>query len=407
MKLLMVSAYLPSLSSAAGERNYHFLKALSQQHTVSLLSLVDSAMLDADEVRSHLEELASPVVLLPFSIPRSKRWQQVQTIALGKSYLLNLFAIDDVQAALDDLLARDQYDAVLFESVLMADYRLPAGLMTIIDQHNIEHELYQRAYEQQKIGFRKWYNWCEYRLVKRAEIERCRKADLVLMTSDRERLIMRDLLPSTAIEVVRTGLDVDAYGETYAALEVPHQIVFTGTMNYFPNMDGALFFARECWPLIREQVPDASWQIVGRTPTPEVQRLAELPGVTVTGAVPDVRPYLAAAAVAIAPLRIGSGTRVKILEAFAMRKAVVSTTVGYQGLAIESGKHLLIADRPEAFAQAVVDLLRDPSARGALGKAGRILVEEEYSWAQSRARLIQLLDAFENKCGDRAAAKIN
>ena len=405
MKLLMVSAYLPSLSSAAGERNYHFLKALAEQHTVSLVSLVDSAMLDADAVRAHLEELASPVVLIPFSIPRSKRWQQVETIARGKSYLLNLFAIDDVQAALDDLLARDQYDAVLFESMLMADYRLPAGLKTIIDQHNVEHELYQRAYEQQKIGMRKWYNWSEYRLVKRAEIERCGKADLVLMTSERERLMMRDLLPDTAIEVVRTGLDVDAYGEMYGVPEVPHQIVFTGTMNYFPNIDGALFFAQECWPRIREQVPDATWQIVGRTPTPEVQRLAELPGVTVTGAVPDVRPYLAAAAVAIAPLRIGSGTRVKILEAFAMCKAVVSTTVGYQGLAIESGKHLLIADQPQAFAQAVVDLLRNPSARAALGNAGRTLVEEEYSWAQSRARLIQLLDAFNNRYSDHAAVE--
>ncbi len=404
MKLLMVSAYLPTLSTAPGERNYHFLKALAQRHTVGLLSLVDGATLDADAARPHLEELASPVRLIPFSIPRSKRWQQIETIARGKSYLLNLFSIEDVQAALDEMLARDQYDAVMFESMLIADYRLPVGIKTIIDQHNVEHELYQRAYEQQRIGLRKWYNWCEYRLVRRAELERCRKADLVVVTSERERVIMRDLLPDTRIEVVRSGLNIEAYGETDATPEVPHQIVFTGTMNYFPNADAAHFFARECWPLIREQVPDASCQFVGRNPPPSVQRLAELPGITVTGAVPDVRPYLAASAVAIAPLRIGSGTRVKILEAFAMRKAVVSTTVGYQGLAVESGKHLLIADQPAAFAEAVVALLRDPAARVALGNAGRALVEEEYSAAQSRTQLLRILDDFFDGRGDPVTA---
>ncbi|HEX6800053.1 MAG TPA: glycosyltransferase [Ktedonobacterales bacterium] len=405
MKLLIVSAYLPSLSSAAGERNYHFLKALAQQHSVSLLSLVDDATLAAagDGALAELEELAHPVRLISHKIPGSKRWLQIQTITRGRSYLLNLFALEEVQAALDELFAHGRYDAVLFESVLMADYRLPAGVKTIIDQHNVEHELLQRTYEQEKPGLRKWYNWREYQLVKRAELERCRRADLVVVTSERERLILRDLLPDTAIEVVRTGIDVDAYGGTYGEPEAPHQIVFTGTMNYFPNMDGALYFAQACWPLIREQVPDASWQIVGRNPTPEVQKLAELPGVTVTGAVPDVRPYLAASAVAVAPLRIGSGTRVKILEALAMRKAVVSTTIGYQGLAVESGKHLLIADQPEAFAQAVVELLHDPAERAALGNAGRTLVEDEYSWAQTRTRLVEVLDEFFSGCGDRAA----
>ena len=404
MKLLMVSAYLPSLSSAAGERNYHFLKALAQRHSISLLSLVDDATLaDAgDGALAELESLAHPVRLISHKVPSSKRWLQIQTITRGRSFLLNLFALEEVQAALDDLFARERYDAVLFESVLMADYRLPAGVKTIIDQHNVEHELLQRTYEQERPGLRKWYNWREYQLVKQAELERCRKADLVVVTSGRERLILRDLLPDTAIEVVRTGIDVDAYGGTYAEPEAPHQIVFTGTMNYFPNIDGALYFAQECWPLIREQVPDASWQIVGRNPTPEVQKLAELPGVTVTGPVPDVRPYLAASAVAIAPLRIGSGTRVKILEALAMRTAVVSTTVGYQGLAVESGKHLLIADQPEAFAQAVVDLLHNPVQRAALGNEGRTLVEDEYSWAQARTRLTAVLDEFGSRWGDPA-----
>jgi len=405
MNLLMVSAYLPGLSSTAGERNYHLLRALAHQHTVSLLSMVDSAEVEAYDVRPLLEDLAYSVRLIPHEIPHFKRWQQLLSVARGRSYILNLFALKEVQSALDKMLARDHYDAVLFESALVAGYRLSAGVKVIIDQHNIEHELLRLTYEQEKIGLRKWYNWYEYRLVKRAEIERCRNADLVLVTSERERHILKGLLPENLIEVVRMGIDIEAYGEICVVQEVPHQIIFTGTMNYYPNINGVLFFAQQCWPLIRAQVPDATWKIVGRNPPPEVQRLAELPGVTVIGSVPDVRPYLATSAVAIAPLQIGSGTRVKILEAFAMRKAVVSTSIGYQGLAVESGKHLLIEDQPEAFVQAVVKLLHNPSMRIALGSAGRALVEAEYSWEQARAQLLHVLDGSNIGCGDRTAVK--
>jgi sugar transferase (PEP-CTERM/EpsH1 system associated) len=392
MHLLMVSAYPPDLGSTAGERNYHFLKALARQHTVSLLSLVDGAEVEAHGGRLPVEDFAYPVQLIPRKIPHFKRLQQLLSIARGRSYSLHMFALKEMQAALDTMLVRDNYDAVFFESALIAGYRLPTGVQVIIDQHNIEHELLQLTYEREKRWLRKWYNWYEYRLVKPVEIERCRKADLVLVTTERERLLLKQLLPEALIEAVRTGIDIGAYGNISSVQEVPHQIVFTGTMDYYPNTNAVLSFAQQCWPLIRARVPDANWQIVGRNPPPEVQRLAELPGVTVTGSVPDVRPYLAASAVAIAPLQIGSGTRVKILEAFAMRKAVVSTSVGYQGIAIESGKHLLIADHPEKFADAVVKLLHNPSARIALGNAGRALVEAEYSWEQAGNQLLRVID---------------
>ena len=400
MHLLMVSAYLPSLSStadarrysSAGERGYYFLRALARHHTVSLLSLVDGTEAEAYGGRLPVEDLAHRVQLIPRNMPHFKRLQQLLSVARGRSYSLHMFALKEVQAALDTMLARDHYDAVFFESALTAGYRLPAGVQVIIDQHNIEHELLQRIYKQEKQGLRKWYNWYEYRLVKQAEIERCRKADLILVTSERERQILKALLPENLIEVVRIGVDVEAFSEILGVQEVPHQIIFTGTMNYYPNINAVLLFAQQCWPLIRAQVPDATWQIVGKNPPPEVWKLGELPGVTVTGTVPDVRPYLAASAVAIAPLQIGSGTRVKILEAFAMRKAVVSTTLGYEGLAVESGKHLLKADQPEEFVQTVVELLDNPSRCIALGNAGRALVEAEYSWEQAGAQLLRVLD---------------
>jgi len=174
--------------------------------------------------------------------------------------------------------------------------------------------------------------------------------------------------------------------------EIVDRIIFTGTMNYYPNIDAVLYFARECWPLILSQVPNATWQIVGKDPTPEVSDLAELPGITVTGSVPDVTCYLAAATVAIAPILIGGGTRLKILEALAMRKAVVTTSRGCEGLSIIPGKHLIVADQAQAFAQAVVDLMQDRERRKALGNAGRALVEAVYSWERCGAQAVRALE---------------
>jgi glycosyltransferase involved in cell wall biosynthesis len=160
----------------------------------------------------------------------------------------------------------------------------------------------------------------------------------------------------------------------------------------FFYIEAVVSFARQCWPFIKAEIPDATWTIVGREPPPEVRELGTAPGITVTGTVSDVRPYFSTSAVAIAPLHIGGGTRLKILEAFAMRKAVVSTSIGCEGLAVLPGEHLLIADRPEEFAQAVITLLKDPEARTRLGNAGRILVEEEYSWENCGAQLLCALE---------------
>jgi len=392
MKFLIVSPYLPYPTSGARARNYYLLKALAHRHTVSLLALVDITEAGAYSDQSLPEDFAHITRVIPRPTPHSKRWQQLITAARGKSYLLNLFTSVEMQDALDTIMACDHYDVVLFESVLISGYRVPGNVKVVIDQHNIEHELLQRTYQHERMSLRRFYNWQEYRLIKQAEIERCRKANLILVTSERERLLLKSMLPRNVIEVVSNGVDTDAFRGMCAEQEVAKQIIFSGAMNYYPNVDAVLFFAQKCWPLIRAQVPDASWQIVGRNPPSEVQRLAELPGVTVTGSVPDVRPYLTASVVAIAPLHIGSGTRLKILEALAMQKAVVSTSLGCEGLSVVPGKHLIVADEPEAFAQAVIELMKHPAKRRALGMAGRSLVEAEYSWERCGNQLLHALE---------------
>lgn len=394
MRMLVLCADIPSPTTGANARNYHLLRALASQHTVSCLALVRTYDKQAASAMSSLNELVRTLRVVHCQATYSNRWQQLLNVVRRKSHLLYFHIVPEVQAALDEILADDTYDAVLFESVLLAGYRLPSGMKIIIDQHNIEYEVLQRTSQYEKMSLRKWYNWQESHLLKQGEIARCRAANLLLVTSERERLLLQKILPKQCPTVVPNGVDTEAFQGQDTEHVIPNQIIFTGTMDYYPNVEAVVSFARTCWPLIRAQVPDATWLIVGRNPLPEVQRLADLPGVTVTGSVPDVRPYLAQSAVAIAPLHIGSGTRLKILEAFAMHKAVVTTALGCEGLAVDPGKHALVADTPEAFAEAVMKLLANRLLCTTLGDAGRSLVEAEYQWNKCGARLLQALETW-------------
>lgn len=392
MKLLMILPSFPSPTWGGGTRNFYLLKALAHKHKVSLLALDNIEEVKTYCDTSVVENLVFNMQVINRPALGTKRLRQLIDLIFGRSYLLKVHKTPEMQKAIDKLLDRDHYDAVLFEGALIAGYRVPDSVKVILDQHNIEHELLRRTFQREKAYLRKGYNWLESRLVRPVEIERCRRSDAVVVTSERERLSLKSMSPSSVIEVVPNGVDVWAFRKSDSWQEVPGRIIFTGTFSHYPNIDAVLFFAQKCWPIIQAQVPFATWQIVGSNPTPEVRRLAELPGVTVTGTVPDVRPYLAAAEVAIVPLSIGSGTRLKILEALAMQKAVVSTNIGCEGLSVVSGKHLIVADEPEAFAQTVVTLLRDPEIRLTLGAAGRELVEAEYSWEQSGDKLLHVLE---------------
>ena len=396
MKILMVSPYIPSPTSGNRCRSYYLLKMLARQHSVSLLALDEGATIPLPHDMVSLESFTQRVELLHPSRSYPKRLRQLVNVITGKSNTLAEIGTRETQSVLDTLFDRDHYDAVVFETALTAGYRLPEYVKVIANQHNIEFEFLQRTYKHQKDWLRKWYYYREYRLIKPTEIRLCQEADAIAVTSERERLLLKKMLPYKIIETVPNGVDIAYFHGASEEPEVKGRIVFTGAMDYHPNVEAVLFFAKKCWPLIRERIPDASWQIVGKNPLLDVQKLAELPGVTVTGSVADVRPYFASATVAIVPLRVGGGTRLKILEAMAMRKAVVSTSLGCEGLSVVPEQHLLVADEPETFAQAVVRLLRNAEERQSLATAGRALVEEQYSWEQCGDRLQHILDQLNN-----------
>ncbi len=221
----------------------------------------------------------------------------------------------------------------------------------------------------------------EWRSIRHYGAEACARAGLTVAVSEADRALLRAGAPGADIRAIPTGVDT-AYFHPNGAAEAPATLVFTGSMDWYPNEDAILYFLEAILPEIRREVPGVSLVVVGRDPTDRLRAAGAAAGIRVTGTVPDVRPYVAEAAVYVVPLRVGGGTRLKIFEALAMGKAVVSTRVGAEGLPIVSDRHFLQADSPAAFAQAVVSLLKDADRRRALGLAGRRLVEERYSWSQ-------------------------
>jgi glycosyltransferase involved in cell wall biosynthesis len=185
----------------------------------------------------------------------------------------------------------------------------------------------------------------------------------------------------SAAHVVQTGVDTRYFTPAAEEARRPAHLVFTGSMDWLPNEDGMLYFVSEILPLIRRAEPGTTLSIIGRSPTPAVRRLEQEPGIEVTGSVDDVRPHVSAGSVYIVPLRVGGGTRLKIFEAMGMGKAIVSTTVGAEGLPVTDGGDILIADAPESFAGAVVRLLREDGLRRRLERAARALVVGRYDWS--------------------------
>jgi glycosyltransferase involved in cell wall biosynthesis len=257
------------------------------------------------------------------------------------------------------------------------------GAPSVLFTHNVESEIWRRHYETAANPLKKALLRQQWQRMLRFEREALARFDVVLAVSEADGETFERLYPGTLrrpVHIVKTGVDT-AYFTPMPGRERRAHLVFTGSMDWLPNEDGMRTFVRDILPRIRAAEPEVTLSIIGRAPTPAVRRLAEQAGIDVTGRVDDVRPHVAAGSVYVVPLRIGGGTRLKIFEAMAMGKAVVSTTIGAEGLPVTDGTDIVIADDPARFADAVVALIRDAAARRRIEQAARRLVVEHYDWS--------------------------
>jgi glycosyltransferase involved in cell wall biosynthesis len=296
--------------------------------------------------------------------------------------------------AVRDSLSQFQPDVVLCEWTPYARYvRGLKGFKTLVSTHNVEADIWKRYAENEPNLLRRAYIREQWRKVERFENEALRSTEGMLAVShqDLERLSTRQSGLQAAL--IPNGVDL-SYFSVMAQPISRRELVFTGSMDWRPNQDAARYFCSEILPLLKQRSEDIECTFVGRSPPDDIRRLANIPGVHISGTVEDVRPYVERAAVYVVPLRIGGGSRLKILEALAMGRAVVSTTIGAEGLDLVDGKHVVLADDAQSFADAVLQLLSDPSRCQSLATEGRKLVETQYGWDALADRLNKFIVEF-------------
>jgi polysaccharide biosynthesis protein PslH len=386
VKILLVTPSLPHPPIwGFNIRVHRFLKHLSRRHEVSLLSY-----LDPDEDHGALEALAPlcatiQTVVRPADEHRSRRSLQLRSLVSPRSFHGRRLWSAEMQRAIDRALSEEKFDVVQVESSRLGVFDFGGHPVTILDEHNLEYELLERTSRIDQFPPRKAYTWLEHVKFRREERRCWTRFSGCVLTSDREKAVVNNYGHSVSTAVVPNGVDIDYFRPSDGAVDAD-SIVFTGLMTYRPNADGAAYFIRDVLPLIRRSRPRARFTAVGWGLPDELKGLLG-DGVIHTGRVADVRPYLAAASVVVVPLRMGSGTRLKVLEGFAMGKALVSTTLGCEGVNVEAGRQLLVADDPQRFAEAVLALMDDPERRRRLGLEARCLVENEYRWETVVERL--------------------
>jgi polysaccharide biosynthesis protein PslH len=422
--LWLKSDLLLPLDKGGKLRTWHLMRHLARQHEITYLAFAEPSQLadagareGSDPGDRHasqpsdvegMREVAAHVVTVRRREPAKGTLRFYAGAALRVfdplPYAVGRYRSREYAARIRELLAANAFDVIVCDflpPVVSLPDRLPCP--AVLFTHNVESEIWRRHAGVHGRGPVGWLYRAQYRRMLRFEANALRRFDAVLTVSDADRATFARLYPGAIrgpVSVVSTGVDTqffapraaDSAGAAAASPAESRRLVFTGSMDWLPNEDAMLFFCRDVLPLIRAEEPQTTVSIVGRTPTPAVKKLADLPGVFVTGRVDDVRPYIAEAAAYIVPLRIGGGTRLKIFEAMAMGKAVVSTTVGAEGLPVVSGEHVALADEPRSFSSAVVHLLRDVQRRRQLETAARTLVVERYDWSAVAGELESALE---------------
>ena len=380
MKILFLSPTVPfPLTDGGRIRVYNLLKQIAQKSDVTLLAL-ETQPTDEDGV-AELRELGIQVHLVPNAptLPPVSFSTLLKAFFKRQPITVARYDVPAYRRKLRELLGNETFDLVHYEMFHTAQFHTETDLPGVLSQQNVDSAIWRRLCSETANPFYKFAYWTQQLAFQRYERVLSPKFDAVTCTSDIDAAVFEQHCPKDAIEIIPNGVDITHYQPDFAA-EAPAHLIYIGSMDWYPNEDAVAFFADEVFPRIQEKIPDVKFSIVGGNPSGRVQKLAEREGVVVTGRVPEIKPYFAEATVFVVPLRIGSGTRLKILEALAMGKAIVSTSVGAEGLDLRDGEEIFITDEPETFADAVTRLLTDEQLRRRIGENGRARVERDYDW---------------------------
>jgi sugar transferase (PEP-CTERM/EpsH1 system associated) len=389
MRLLwMKSDYVIPPDTGGKIRTYHLLRELHPRCKVTYLSFKDPAASNGD---ARMRTCASDIVTVYRCEENKDDWRFYARVLQGMlsplPYILQKYrsrAIHDYQQTFCQARAGTGHEPVILCDFLemAANVNWSTACPKVLFQHNVESDIWRRYHLTERNPLKKAYFQFEQRRMMRYERRVCNQFDLIFVVSEKDKQTLRDSLGVTRpIEVLETGVDTDYYAPRTDISPQPGRLLFLGSLDWMPNIDGVRWFVSRVYPLIKAVSPSVSLDIVGRRPVEAIRRLVRGDAsLRLAADVPDVRPYIAAADLFVVPLRIGGGARLKIYEAMAMGRPVVSTTIGAEGLPLRAGEDVAVGDSPAALADQIVRLLRDDSAKAALAASGYQLVTENYRW---------------------------
>jgi sugar transferase (PEP-CTERM/EpsH1 system associated) len=381
MRILFISTENPfPVDHGHHIRTYHILRAMARRHQIHFVGFAQDH--SGFDFQPQLEQLCKSVAIFPL---RFRGWRQIFLA------MRNLFSADPFvaqkycdRAAIDyirQLVARGAIEAVHIDMLHIAGYReAVAALPTVLVNHNVESLRLARWAAVERNPLLRLY--LKVQRAKLAQFERtvCPQFDVCMVVSQDDEAILTEMCGAGNFEVIPNGVDGD-YFRPNGKTASPNTLVWTGSMSSPYNRDGVDYFLSEIWPLVVRQAPDAKAIFVGKNPTRLLKSVANADSrISYSGYVEDVRPYIAAAAIFIAPLRAGSGTKIKVLNAMAQGKPVVTTPVGVEGIAATNGDEIIVANDPHAFANNIVFLLENPGEARRIGMNARQVIETKYDW---------------------------
>ena len=402
MKILFITGMLPfPLDNGRKLRSFHLIRKLSEGNGLTLF-ITDEKNPDEKNI-GELKKYCKDVKIAPcaeLSTPRLILRLFLSIFRKEPFSLLKRYS-NRIRQQLHSLIDETRPDVIICDRLTETLYLLDKGIkaIKIYSTHNVEYQIVRRFSESTTDILKKLASYIEWKRMEAYERRVWENFDFSIAVSENNKDIISKFIPKERVFVVLNGIDT-GYFQPVKNTKTPFSIIYTGQMGWFPNEDAMLYFTSEMYPLIKKEVPDLKFFIVGSNTSAKVKKLAEGDeSIKVTGRVEDIREYIDRAAVYIVPLRIGSGTRIKILEALAMEKPVISTTVGCEGLELTNGKEIVISDKPAEFANRVVSLLKDEKAGQRLGEAGRKVIKEKYDWEVVFNQLDKLIDKLGSSVG--------
>jgi polysaccharide biosynthesis protein PslH len=390
MKILMLFPYAPlppPLDLAGTKRNLPFLLELAKYHDISVLSYGTPE--EEQLFRNSYGDLCEEVRFINRKRPRIlSALQMFWLLGTGRSSFRMLYR-PAMQQAINQMAAKGRFDLIHCCVQMFGYFKFPADIPVTSDTHEVKYDLIRRTAENTHNVLRKMWLSLQWKFGRREEIELCRKFDLLLTTTERDAQVFRKDLPKQNMAVVQNGAG-NSFFEDLGFQPEPCAMVFTGLFSHLPNSDGIIHFLDHIFPIIQGLESKARIYVVGKSPTRQLLARAS-ENIIVTGFVEDVRPYMGRGQVFVIPLLAGGGIRGKALEAMAMKRPIVTTTIGVEGIHLRHEHSALFADTPDAFAQAVVRLFRDAGLRERLADTAFETVQRSYNWEAKGKELDGLL----------------